>query len=45
VADSLVAAGLKPLADHTHLLQTPEALIANDLSQSRAARELFMVLG
>jgi sugar diacid utilization regulator len=41
-ADSLVASRLTPLAGHPHLLQTLEALIANDLSQSRTARELFV---
>jgi sugar diacid utilization regulator len=42
VSDSLVASRLEPLVDHPHLLQTLEALIANDLSQSRTARELFV---
>lgn len=42
VADTLVATRLQPLAGHSHLLQTVEALLANDLSQSRVARELYV---
>jgi sugar diacid utilization regulator len=42
VADTLVTTRLRPLSDHPHLAQTMEALLANDLSQSRVARELFV---
>ncbi len=42
VADRLVETCLHPLAGHPHLLETLEALIGNDLSQSRTARELFV---
>jgi sugar diacid utilization regulator len=41
-ADSLVASRLEPLTGHPQLMQTLETLIANDLSQSRTARELFV---
>jgi sugar diacid utilization regulator len=41
-ADSLVASRLEPLLEYPHLLQTLESLIDNDLSQSRAARALFV---
>jgi sugar diacid utilization regulator len=42
VADTLVRTRLGPLAAHPHLLATVEALIANDLSQSRVAREMYV---
>jgi DNA-binding PucR family transcriptional regulator len=42
VADTLVATRLYPLADCPHLRETVEALLANDLSQSRVARQLFV---
>lgn len=42
VADTLVSTRVHPLAAYPHLMQTMEALLANDLSQSRVARELFV---
>ena len=42
VADTLVASKLDPLSGYPHLLQTVEALLANDLSQSRVARDMFV---
>lgn len=42
VADSLVETRLGPLAGYPHLMETLEALVANDLSQSAVARERFV---
>ncbi|MGV9798432.1 PucR family transcriptional regulator [Mycobacterium sp. NPDC003449] len=42
VADTLVETRLGPLAGHPHLTQTLEALLDNDLSQSRVARTTFV---
>ncbi|WBU37896.1 PucR family transcriptional regulator [Homoserinibacter sp. YIM 151385] len=42
VADELAASRLGELDRHPHLVETLEALIAHDLSQSAAARALFV---
>ncbi|MDF2823178.1 MAG: hypothetical protein K0R68_586 [Mycobacterium sp.] len=42
VADTLVTTRVQPLAGYPHLMETVEALLANDLSQSRVARQLFV---
>jgi sugar diacid utilization regulator len=42
VADTLVDTRLRPLSGYPHLLETIEALLANDLSQSRVAKQLFV---
>lgn len=42
VADALVDAKVRPLSGYPHLMETVEALLANDLSQSRVARQLFV---
>ena len=42
VADTLVNTRVRPLAGYPHLLETVDALLANDLSQSRVARLLFV---
>jgi DNA-binding PucR family transcriptional regulator len=41
-ADALVASRLAPLFDHPHLLETLGTLLDEDLSQSRAARRMFV---
>lgn len=42
VADTLVETRLTPLSAYPHLLETTEALLSNDLSQARVARQLFV---
>ena len=42
VADTLVSTRVRPLTGYPHLLETAEALLTNDLSQSRVARQLFV---
>lgn len=41
-ADALVATRLRPLEDHPQLLETLQALVDNDFSQSKTARSLFV---
>lgn len=41
-SDALMATRLRPLEDHPHLLETLQALVDNDFSQSKTARSLFV---